>query len=74
MNINIQNETFENISSPNLSLPSDFNIIKEENEAGEFYYREISLSHIIIEITILIPDNLSSQVSFLFKANKNSIK
>lgn len=66
MKQNFESQTFEQITSPNLSLPSDFNIIKEERNNSEHYYREISLSHVIIEISILVPDSLRPSVSFLF--------
>ena len=65
MQINIENQTFEDISAPNHNLPSHFNIIKEETNNDEFYYREISLSHVVIEITILVPDNLNTKVTSL---------
>ena len=65
MNLNIENQTYEDLSTPNLSLPSDYNIIKEETDFGEFYYQEITLSHIVVEISILIPDSLSPSVRFL---------
>ena len=62
MNTNIENQTYEDLSMPNLSLPSDFNIIREETDYGEFYYREITLSHIVVEISILVPDSLCPTV------------
>lgn len=62
MNANIESQTYEDLSTPNLSLPSDYNIIKEETGVGEFYYREITLSHIVVEISILIPDSLRPSV------------
>ena len=62
MNLNIENQTYEDLSTPNLSLPSDYNIIKEETNFGEFYYQEITLSHIVVEISILIPDSLCPSV------------
>ena len=64
MKQNFESQTFEQMTSPNLSLPSDFNIIKEERNNSEHYYREISLSHVIIEISILVPDSLRPSVSF----------
>ena len=63
MNANIENQTYEDLSTPNLSLPSDYNIIKEETDYGDSYYREITLSHIIVELSILVPDSLSPNVS-----------
>lgn len=69
MKQNFETQTFEEITAPNLSLPSDFNIIKEERNNSEYYYREISLSHVIIEISILVPDSLRPSVMF-YKLNK----
>jgi hypothetical protein len=66
MNSNIENQTYEDLSTPNLSLPSDYNIIKEETDYGECYYREITLSHIIVEISILVPDSLCPSVTSSF--------
>lgn len=63
MNANIESQTYEDLSTPNLSLPSDYNIIKQENDYGETFYREITLSHIVVEISILMPDSLRPAVS-----------
>ncbi|MEL6610428.1 MAG: hypothetical protein AAFO93_16095, partial [Pseudomonadota bacterium] len=62
MNVNLETQTFEDVSMPNHSLPSDFNIIREETEVGDFYYREVTLSHIVIEISVLVPDPLRPSV------------
>lgn len=53
MKNNLQPDSVKEITTPNLSLPSDFNIIKEEDNFGETYYREISLSHLVVEICLL---------------------
>ena len=67
MNVNLENQTYEDLSMPNHSLPSDFNIIREETDMGEFYYREVTLSHIVVEISILVQDPLYPSVRLLLQ-------